>query len=181
MLSPEEQALLVEAIRRGDPSAEERLIVAFQRPVLCMLTARTRDPEASRDLAQEALMAALKAIREGRLRQADRLAGFVAGTARNLALKYHRSRRVDPLPLEDAPEPPADPPWKQYEAAERVALVEQALDRLEDAERQVMELTWLEGLEPREIAERLGLSGDVVRARKSRALKKIVEYVRTRS
>lgn len=109
VLSPDEQAFLVEGIRRGDPSAEELLIVAFQRSVLCMLTARTREPEASRDLAQEALMAALRAIREGRLRQADRLAGFVAGTACNLALKYQRSRRADPLPLELAPEPAGGP------------------------------------------------------------------------
>ncbi len=181
VLSPDEQAFLVEGIRRGDPSAEERLIVAFQRPVLCMLTARTRDPEASRDLAQEALMAALRAIREGRLRHADRLAGFVAGTARNLALKYQRSRRADPLPLELAPEPAGQAPGEKYEAAERVALVKQALNRLEDGERQVLELTWLEGLEPREIAGRLGLTGDVVRARKSRALKKVSGYVRRRS
>lgn len=181
VLSSEEQVLLVESIRRGDPSAEERLIVAFQRPVLCMLTARTRDPEASRDLAQDALIAALRAVREGRLREADRLAGFVAGTARQLALKYHRSRRRDPLPLEEAPEPAAAPPARDYEAAERAALVEQALERLEDGERRVVELTWREGLEPREIADRLGLSGDVVRARKSRALKRIIDYVRARS
>jgi RNA polymerase sigma-70 factor (ECF subfamily) len=181
VLSPEEQVLLVEGVRRGDPSAEERLIVAFQRPVLCMLRARTRDPEASRDLAQDALMAALKAVREGRLREADRLAGFVAGTARQLALKYHRSRRRDPVPLEDAAEPAAEPPAEGYEAAERAALVEQALERLEEAERQVLELTWRKGLEPREIADRLGLSGEVVRARKSRALKKIIGYVRSRS
>jgi RNA polymerase sigma factor (sigma-70 family) len=181
VLSPEEQILLVESIRRGDPSAEERLVVLFQRPVLCMLTSRTRDPEASRDLAQEALMAALRAVREGRLREPDRLAGFVAGTARQLALKYHRSRRRDPLPLEEAAEPVAAPPARDYEAAERRALVEQALERLEEGERQVVELTWHNGLEPREIAGKLGLSGDAVRARKSRALKKIIEYVRGRS
>jgi len=181
VLSREEQVLLVESIRRGDPSAEERLIVAFQRPVLSMLTARTRDPEASRDLTQDALMAALRAVREGRLREADRLAGFVAGTARHLALKYHRSRRRDPLPLEDAVEPAGESPTEEYEASERVALVEQALERLEEGERAVLELTWRKGLEPREIAARLGLSGDVVRARKSRALKKIVDYVTDRS
>jgi RNA polymerase sigma factor (sigma-70 family) len=74
-----------------------------------------------------------------------------------------------------------DSPTGEYEASERVALVEQALARLEEPERQVLELTWRKGLEPREIAERLGLSGDVVRARKSRALKRIIDYVRTRS
>ena len=181
VLSREEQVHLVESIRRGDPSAEERLVVAFRRPVLCLLTARTRDPEAARDLTQDALMATLGAVREGRLREADRLGGFVAGTARHLALKYHRSRRRDPLPLEDALEPAMESPTEEYEASERVALVEEALERLEEAERQVLELTWRKGLQPREIAERLGLSGDVVRARKSRALKRIVEYVRARS
>jgi DNA-directed RNA polymerase specialized sigma24 family protein len=45
----------------------------------------------------------------------------------------------------------------------------------------VLLLTLVDGLKPREIARRLGLSDEVVRARKSRALKKIIEFVRDRS
>ncbi len=42
------------------------------------------------------------------------------------------------------------------------------------------ELTWRLGLEPRAIAARLGLSDEVVRARKSRGLKRVVAYVQKR-
>ena len=39
-------------------------------------------------------------------------------------------------------------------------------------------LTLVDGLKPAEIAAQLGLNGEVVRARKSRALQKVIEYVR---
>jgi RNA polymerase sigma factor (sigma-70 family) len=179
--TPEEQARLVERIRAGDAAAEDELVRRFQRPVLAILVARTRDREACRDLAQEAFLAVLQALREGRLREAGKLAAFVSGTARNLALKFIRTRRTQPLPADAAPEPATRPLDVDLEAHERVGLVSQALGRLEDGERLVLELTWLDGLAPRQIARRLGVSSEVVRTRKSRALKKVVEYVRDRT
>jgi RNA polymerase sigma-70 factor (ECF subfamily) len=180
-LTAEEQIRLVDRIRGGDAAAEDELVRTFQRPVLALLVARTRDREACRDLAQETFMAVLTAVRAGRLREAAKLAAFVSGTARNLALKFIRSRRTQPLPADEAPEPRSPAPEADLEAEERAVLVAQALDHLEDSERQVLSLTWLDGLAPRQIARRLGVSSDVVRTRKSRALKKVVDYVRGRT
>lgn len=174
----DEQSDLVERIRRGDPAAEEEFVRSFQRAVVVLLRARTGNVEASRDLAQEALFAALVAVRAGRVREADKLGAFVCNTARNLALKFLRTQRRRPVSIDVVPEPAAPSLQARVEEDERVRLVGEALTSLEDGERAVLELTWLEGCTPRAIAARLSLTSDIVRARKSRALKKVTDYVR---
>ncbi len=176
--SSDEQSDLVARIRRGDPAAEDEFVRGFQRAVLVLLRARTGDGEASRDLAQEALFAALVAVRAGRVREADKLGAFVCSTARNLALKFQRSKRRRPVSMDTVPEPAAPSLHASVEDGERVRLVGDALACLEDGERAILQLTWVDGCTPRDIAARLSLSSDVVRARKSRALKKVTDYVR---
>ncbi|HEV8630041.1 MAG TPA: sigma-70 family RNA polymerase sigma factor [Thermoanaerobaculia bacterium] len=182
-LTAEQQALLAERVRRGEAGAEEDLVACFQRPVLALLIARTRDSEAARDLTQEVLLGTLLALRQGRLREPERLAAFVACTARNLVFKHLRSRGRALQPLEGTAEVPAPglAPDALLEAAERRELVAAALAELDERERVVLELTWRQDFSPAQIARQLGVSGDVVRTRKSRALKKVVEYVRERT
>ena len=50
----------------------------------------------------------------------------------------------------------------------------------ENPDRRVLLLTLVDGLRSGEIAERLGLRADVVRARKARAIKRLTERVKTR-
>jgi RNA polymerase sigma-70 factor, ECF subfamily len=178
LLSPDEQSDLVDRIRRGDKTAEERFVCQYQRAVLVLLRARTGDAESSRDLAQEALLAALVAVRQGRVREPEKLGAFVCSTARNLALKYQRSKKRRPISMDTIPEPSVPPLQAAVEENERAHLVDQALMHLDDAERAVLQLTWLEGRTPRDIAEHLSVTSEVVRARKSRALKKVTDYVR---
>ncbi len=154
-------------------------MAAFQEAVLAMARARTRDREAARDLSQQVFLNVLTALRSGRLREGERLAGYVAATARNVALRHVRDRQVERLtPLEHEP---AVPPSLDLEQRERLELVRQGIARLEAGERAVLELTWRDGLEPRQISARLALSDQVVRARKSRGLKRVLAFVQMRS
>jgi len=68
---------------------------------------------------------------------------------------------------------PADPLPDPVESSERSALVREALRTLQSTDRKILLLTLVDGLKPGEIARRLGLSDEVVRARKSRAIKKV--------
>jgi RNA polymerase sigma factor (sigma-70 family) len=124
------------------------------------------------------LLAVLQALRARRVRDGERLAAFVAGTARNVLSNHRRKERRTPtsgaLPLEAAP--PAEAP-DHYEETERREALRRALVLLEPVDRRILELTLEEGWRPAEIANRLGLSGDVVRTRKSRAIRRIVENV----
>jgi DNA-directed RNA polymerase specialized sigma24 family protein len=56
-----------------------------------------------------------------------------------------------------------------------------ALSALGPADREVLLLTLVEGLKPGEIAVKTGLSPDVVRTRKSRALRRILELIEGQS
>jgi RNA polymerase sigma factor (sigma-70 family) len=181
LLTPQQENTLVERIRRQEPSAEEEFVRLFSGRVAFLVLARTRDREAARDLTQDVMLAVVLALRNGRLREAERLAAFVYGTARNVINNYLRMRgrqpKVDPidegLHLATMPDP--------IEHTERAALVQRALGALDSTDRKILLLTLVEGLKPGEIAVRLGLASEVVRTRKSRALKKTIERVKTLS
>jgi len=156
----------------GDPFAEEQLVVHFERGLISHLTRRLRDREAARELADDVLMAMVRAVREDRLEYPERLAGFVYATARNLANNslrvLHGRPQAEPLAVDLA----AHDPEEGWEDHERLARVREGLDALRYLERQIVLMT-LEGLKPATIAAQLGLSRDVVRARKSRAIRKL--------
>ena len=112
------------------------------------------------------------------MREPERLAAFVHGVGRNLANNYLRRRQALP------PTAPLDPEAIVAPAAtlpgeheQRRTLAERAVAVLGRDEREVLTLTLVEGLKPGAIATRLGLSPDVVRTRKSRALKKVIAEV----
>ena len=119
---------------------------------------------------------ALERIRQ----ESERLAAFVYGIARNLINNYLRTRtrlKEDPL---DAALPLALQP-DTADDEERLGLVRRALRTLELTDRTILLLTLVEGLKPGEITLRLRLTPEVVRTRKSRALKRTTERVKNLS
>lgn len=176
-LSLEEQAALVARLTVGDPDAEHQLVLLFRRRVQVMLEIRIRDREAARDLTQETMLAAVSALRDARLREPDRLAAFVYGIARNVANNYVRRRQGEPVAAQLENEMlVADAEQEMLDRAQR-ALASRALESLAKDDRDVLTLTLVDGLKPGEIATRLGLGVDVVRTRKSRALKRIIAEI----
>ena len=174
----QQQSRLAERIRGHEPSAEEELVRLFGDRVRFLVLARTRDAEVARDLAQDVMLAVVRALRSDHLRDPERLAGFVYGTARNVINNYlrirSRSPREDPI---DAAEHVANA-TEAVDNGERIALVRRILATLDATDRRILLLTLVEGLKPGEIGARLGLSSEIVRARKSRALKKTIDRVK---
>ena len=178
LLTPEQQSSLAERVRTREPSAEEELVSLFGDRIRVLVLARTGDPETARDLAQEVMLAVVRALRDEQVREPERLAGFVYGTARNVINNYLRARSR--LPREDSIDAALHlaTPTEAVEGSERIALVRRAMASLEATDRKILLLTLVEGLKPGEIGIRLGLTSEVVRARKSRALKKTIERVK---
>src|SRR5436309_15251031 len=79
-------------IRSGDKAAESDLFVFFQPRVYEFVMVRTGDIELAQDLAQEVVLAVIRALRDGRLRQEESLKSYVYGVARNLLQDHLRSR-----------------------------------------------------------------------------------------
>jgi RNA polymerase sigma factor (sigma-70 family) len=108
------------------------------------------------------------------------VAGFVYATARNLANNYLRVLHGRPQPEPLGADVAAEDPGEGLERSEQLSRLREGLETLRDLERQILLMT-LEGLKPATIASRLGLSCDVVRARKSRAMRKLADSVGFRS
>jgi RNA polymerase sigma factor (sigma-70 family) len=142
-----------------------------------MLRARLRQSDAVLDLTQDTLVAAILALRKGQLREAERLPAFVHGVARNIVNNHLRGQhRRGEAPLDDnlaARLAASD----SHEDEERRGLVAKGLAAIAPADREVLQLTLVDGLHPREIAHRLSLSSDTVRQRKTRALKRLMAAV----
>jgi RNA polymerase sigma-70 factor (ECF subfamily) len=168
---------LAERIHQGDTAAETELVHEFSHRIFVMGVVRTRDREAARELVQDVLMAVIAGLRKGQLQDADKLAAFVHGTARNLINNRLRDASQRP-PMDPLPEDLAQTSSiAQLEDAERVRLVLQALERLGQEDRKILWMTLVEGQKPGEIAAALGLTPEVVRTRKLRAVKKVSELI----
>jgi RNA polymerase sigma-70 factor (ECF subfamily) len=174
----QQQGTLAERIREREPSAEEELVHLFRDRIAFLVRMRTHDADVTSDLTQDILLAVVLALRDGHLREPERLAAFVYGTARNLVNNYLRTRSR--LPKEDPIDEGHHPACGQdpMEDTERSTLVRRALVSLDSTDRHILLLTLVNGLKPGEIAARLRLTSEVVRARKSRALKKLIERVK---
>jgi RNA polymerase sigma factor (sigma-70 family) len=177
-LSADEQISLVERLRAGDEQAEHEFVQLFSGRLHLMISARIHDRETARDLAQEALVAALSSLRKGGLREAVKLAAFVHGLGRNVANNYLRRRQSAPVEValdEDVTLVAASA--DVGEERERTELALRAVRTLPASDREVLTLTLVDGLKPGDIARRLGETAEVVRTRKSRALKRVIAEV----
>lgn len=169
---------LARQVQAGDRAAESDLVQHFGRRVFAMTLARTRNADLAGDLTQDTLLGMIVALRAGRVQELDNLAGFVLGTAQNLIANHFRQQARRPEQQIQTEEIPAPPAWDDHAYNERTALLGKALKRLDANEFQVLRMTLVDDLNPSQIALRLGLSSEVVRQRKSRALKKVSALVR---
>ena len=173
-------AALAGRISNGEREAEDELARLYSGRIRAIARVRTRNAELALELTQETLMAVITALRAGQLRDESRLTAFVYGILRNVLNNSFRSAGRQPA-LE-----PLDParvvtlPDDPVEHAERREQVREALKRLGRDDRRILLFTLVDGLKPGEIAPRLGLTDEVVRARKSRALKRVIDFVRDR-
>jgi len=81
---------LVLRIAAGDPAAETAMIERYSRGLRFVLRRRTRDHELAEDLLQDTWAVALERLRGPSLEEPERLAGFLSGVARHLALNENR-------------------------------------------------------------------------------------------
>lgn len=181
MTAPLDLPGLVTRIASGDSAAEKALLEHFAPRVRAMVLTRTRDADLARDLTQESLIAVLVAARKGQIRDLERVAAFVCGVARNI-INNHRRRvvRLQESPLDDELQQSGLPGLMTNvddEEADRMRQMTRALSALGASDREVLLLTLVDGLKPGEIAARTGLSPDVVRTRKSRAVKRVLEEI----
>jgi RNA polymerase sigma factor (sigma-70 family) len=168
---------LVERARRRDTQAFGELVERHQRLVVGVALARCGDLALAEDVAQEAFVTAWRDL--DRLREATRVAPWIAGIARNLAASASRRQmRRDAAALPDAA--PVPTPSDVAIDREDRELLANALRDVPDAQREALVLFYLEGESIAGIAAALGTSEDVVKQRLSRGRQALREGVATR-
>jgi|HubBroStandDraft_1064217.scaffolds.fasta_scaffold13865_3 RNA polymerase sigma-70 factor (ECF subfamily) len=176
-----ENARLVESIAAGNREAEREFVERYQPRVRAMLLARTRNVDAAADLIQDVIIEAICALRRGQLRESAKLTPFVLGIARNLLKGHFRGLARQPEALEFPDQLPDLSPAPFSGEREREGEAMRAIASLDKLDRTILHLTLVEGLKPGAIAGKLGLNPDIVRQRKLRATRKVIDLVRDKS
>ncbi|MBI3447294.1 MAG: sigma-70 family RNA polymerase sigma factor [Acidobacteria bacterium] len=177
--SPSSPADLVERLGRGDRVAEEEFARLYRHRVVRMMRARMPHEIAAEDLAQDVMVESLKALRRGAIAAPEKLGAFVRGTARNVLNSHLRSRRRRPKEVAFTVEmPDTRSPEAAVQRLEVLDLARRAMNGLTPRDRELVRMSLIEDRTPAEIAVALGSSGDLIRARKCRALKKLLRGFR---
>ena len=160
-------ASLVARIQSGDLQAEQELFERYHRPIRALLRQRLRQQADVEDFVQDTLSLALSKVRDGQVREPDKLGSFLMSMARNLVIEHFRRlqrRRTeaasDRVDEQAAVEPgPHSGTEAQLLAKERAALVRRMLLELDTArDRDILTRFYLEEEEKDSICADLGLS-----------------------
>lgn len=141
----------------------------------CMV--KTRNKELSEDLTQEVFMRFWQSLRDGK--EFTNTRAFLYTIAGNLVIDWYRKKKSDSL--DARMESGYDPQERNEIDPEEGAQYQEALgalEALEEKDQEVMLLRYVEGLEPREIAEVMEVSANVVSVRINRATKRLQKQLR---
>jgi RNA polymerase sigma-70 factor (ECF subfamily) len=161
-----EDALLVEAARRGDEDAFGRLYALYSPMVHGIMLARVPWGEVD-DLVQDVFLVAYRKISS--LRDSGAFGGWIAMIARNRAMDFHRASRK----TEELQEDLAHTSRYEEEAEAMKALA--IIRELPEAYRETLVLRLVEGMTGPEIASRTGLTPASVRVNLHRGMKLLRE------
>jgi RNA polymerase sigma-70 factor (ECF subfamily) len=126
-----DNARLVALIQQGHAQAESEMVKRFARGVQIML-ARKCNPDVAEDVAQETWRVTIEKVRNGDLRQPDRLPAFIHQIARNQIIMYFRKySEVQEMPGENDLESNLQSPEQNYEAQQLSDQVRELINRLD--------------------------------------------------
>jgi RNA polymerase sigma-70 factor (ECF subfamily) len=98
----------VERLQAGDFRTQEHFVAYFTELIQLKLRSRLNSPQAIEDVRQETFSRVFAALRDGKIRQPDRLGAFVNSMCNNVLLEHYRANsRDDSLDDDDERDFPA--------------------------------------------------------------------------
>ncbi len=168
-----------DGLGRGDPAAFDAVFAAYRRRIYGYLVRMTRSREAAEDLAQETFLRL--AQHATRLAPDTRLSAWLFTVAHRLVQSWGRARAVraqlaGDLPVQGPVGTDRSPLEALADSQTQLAL-ERAFAALPPVYREVALLVGVEGLQPTEVAEILGVRADAIRQRLARARTQLAELM----
>ncbi len=164
---------LLDALRRGDPTAPDELVTRYRRRALRLASGITGNHEDAEDVVQDAFWTVVRKIHA--FRGDSAFGSWLYRIVVNAAYQNRRRRRAtrDEAFLDDVMPGPvlhwsaaaADPALR----AERRCALAAAMEELPAASRALVVLREVEGRSHVEVAEALGLTAALVKGRAHRA------------
>jgi RNA polymerase sigma-70 factor (ECF subfamily) len=164
----EEDREALEACRRGDREAFDRLVERYQRDVYRLCYRYLNNHEDASDTAQEVFLRAYRAI--GSFRGDSAFSTWLYRIAVNTCLNFRAARRPPAQELPDALVDPRPGAHSKVESDERSRRVREAVSRLPDKQRATVILKIYHDLTHEEVAGILGATVGTVKANLFHAL-----------
>jgi RNA polymerase sigma-70 factor (ECF subfamily) len=162
-------------LARRDESALEDAYAAYGASLLAYAR-RYVGPDEAEDVLQRTFLDAWRCA--ARYKSSERFSTWLFTIAHRRAVDTLRSRRHRVIDVEAARDLVGEDGRETIERFAEAAEVRAALDRLPDHERLVLDLAYYAGLTQREIADRLDLPIGTVKARASRATRRLGALLR---
>jgi RNA polymerase sigma-70 factor (ECF subfamily) len=174
---------LIDEIRSGAPSGQEKLYSCLSSGARLFLQRRLGTPEVN-DRLHDLFLIVVEAIRRGEIREPERLMGFVR-TVLYRQLHHEISRLVhDRESTSDAglaDQVGAEPdPEQQAIAEEKLSLMRQLLGELKDRDYEVLMRCYIREQPPEQIIAEMRLTTAQFQLIKSRAKARLAELMRRR-
>lgn len=156
-------------------SAKETFLATFDEynnAIFRFCLVKTSQRELAEDLTQETFMRYWQALREGKHMTNTR--AFLYTIANNLVIDWYRKKRASSLDAmrDEGFEPVATNELDAESQSAHEAVID-TLKSLPSADREIILLHYVEGLDPKDIAEILEVSANVISVRIHRAIKKL--------
>lgn len=173
-------ARILDLIRRGDEESLVRLYHSSRKPVMSYILHNNGTPDDAEDMLQDALIVLWERVRSGRFEYAARLETFIVATVRNMWLRrLARRKRELPATAESGELASGEPsPLEDIIESEEAGLVQKALGKLGEQCRKLLVFYYWDELSMEEIASRLGfLNADTVKSKKYQCKKELQRII----
>ena len=162
----------VERLQAGDFRTQEHFVAYFSELIQLKLRSRLHSPQAIEDVRQETFTRVFAALRDGKIRQPERLGAFVNSMCNNVLLEHYRSSsRQDSLDDEEQPEiPDAKVDVLGAVANKQMAeKVREILDEMPERDRRLLREVFLEERDKDEVCKDFGVDREYLRVLLHRA------------
>ena len=159
-------------LQAGDFRTQEHFVDYFSELIQLKLRSRVNSPQAIEDIRQETFTRVFAALRDGKIRQPERLGAFVNSMCNNVLLEHYRSSsRLDSLDDEEQPEIPAVnvDVLGALAAKQMGEKIREILEEMPERDRRLLRDIFLEERDKDEICSDFGVDREYLRVLLHRA------------